>query len=109
MGKPLRRTGTGDPKTLALEDAAAQTSRDTEVRLHQAIPDHIKQGKMISGLTTASNVELSVPHGLGKKPNGASMMHCEAANPVGFCVVSMDESKVVIKTHPGAKLDLWVY
>jgi hypothetical protein len=107
--KPIRRTGTDDPKVLALEDAAAQTSRDTSVAINQSLPDHIKTGAMLSGIKMAANVHKSVPHGMGKVPNGASMMHCASSNPVAFGVVSMDKSKVTVVTNHTCTIDIWVY
>jgi hypothetical protein len=107
--KSLRRTGTDDPKTLALEDAAAQQSRDTSVAISQSLPDHIKNGTMLSGIKMTPNVPKAVAHGLGKVPNGASMMHCLASNPVAFGVTKMDKSNVTVVTNHTCTIDIWVY
>ena len=93
-------------------DAAQQA---TQRAIDTNVPNHVKNGVLLQGITIAAGASVAVPHKLQRTPNGWQKMRTTGAGAGGDLVeVTADSNTVTFKRNGvGATgsltFDIWVF
>jgi hypothetical protein len=105
-----KRRGGGPAAEMAQQ--ASSRAFDTQV------PDHVKTGAKVSGVTIGPAGKMAIPHKLGRKPVGWHTMRVVQSGPVAaagsqLVETAADTNTITLKREAGTTgaftYDIWVF
>jgi len=101
MSRPVRY-GATESETRA-GDAIEGSIRD-------ALPDWIRNGRMVNGVSKSSGGSVNVAHKLGRKLQGYKVMSLKATGAAVYASSEgWDDKVIAIRFSGAASCDLWVW
>lgn len=109
--REFRRIGAATADLIALEDSAAEQSRQVERRFGEVLPEFIRKGKLLENESLTADTETAVAHGLGRAYSGFFPVRIIADTPVAWTGISGTDSAshIRIQTDTDCTMSIWVF